>query len=96
MGPVRIVCANREQNGLLGRESLPIRAMGKERIVAKGPQMLIEGIAAIFRTGLHHHPPAALQAALQQAGKRILQCCFGQVIKQYLCHFPAAGFRIRL
>ena len=51
--------------------------------------MRVERVAPLLGAGLHHRAPAAAEAALEQAGQRIFERRFGQVVEQDLGHSSA-------
>ena len=71
---------------LVGGCGFAVGAVRQEGIVAVGPQMRVERVAPLLGAGLHDGAPAALEASLEQAGQRVLQRRFGQVVEQDLGH----------
>jgi hypothetical protein len=80
---------HREQHRLpLGMRRLGA-AMRQKALLPIGPQVRIEGGAALFAADMHGHPPATLEAFLQQRRQGVLEPGLGEVVEQNLGHEPS-------
>ena len=71
--PVRIVTARGKVNGMGLNMTVACRAMGKEALLAIGPQQRVERLDALLACGLHGGTPTAFQRSFEQRRQHLLQ-----------------------
>jgi hypothetical protein len=83
---IRIGFVHRDQHRLRLRVAVAFGAVRQETVLAVRPQMRIERVDALLRSGLHHDVPAPLQGSFQQGRQHALQWMPLEMIEQHLRH----------
>src|SRR6185312_13038897 len=94
IGGVRIVGLDGDQNRLARAVAVARLRVRQEGCVVIGPQQAIESFGALGGVAADQRPPAALQGALDEAGKHVLQRAALEMVEQRLAHGGLTAHRV--
>ena len=66
--------------------SVALGGVGEKGFLAPHPQMRVQCLHPLVRSGLHHRAPTTLQRFLQQARQNLFQRSLGEMVEQNLGH----------